>query len=196
MKHLLKMSYLLLFVAVFTTACEDELIEEDVTNAVETPGNETAADEECETAFAYFEEGCFIDDGFNRWGWTIGPFNETFKTEFPIYQAAGQCNLENGEEVGYIDITYDFEANFVWIHIYAFEGYGFSETHFYVGNEKYPRKNNGQFTVAPGKYTEIHEDLDGTNFDEYLIENIEGEIYFIVHAVVCEEDEGELPTDS
>lgn len=197
MKHLLKLSSLLVFLVVFTTACEHEQLKEDQTLATQKANEDIEDEVECETAFAYFEEGCFLNDGFNRWGWTIGPFTDNYKGEFDIYQAAGRCDINKGDLVGYFEITYDAEENTVLVHYHLNAGYGLNETHFYVGNEKYPRKKNGQFTVAPGKFTETHEGLDGANFDAFFIENVEGEIYFIAHAVVCEDDDdgGGLPTD-
>jgi hypothetical protein len=197
MKNLTKLVMLLCFIVTYTS-CEDETIfAENEQNQAFNQENEDALDEEnCETAFAYQEDGCFLEDGFSRWGWSIGPFKKSFKDTFDIYQAAGQCNTENGELVGSFSVAYSTSKNTVLVEYRLFDGYELSETHFYVGNEKYPIKN-GQYTVAPGQYTDSHEYLYGSNYDSFLIENVKGTIYFIAHAVVCEEDDEEiLPTDS
>jgi hypothetical protein len=129
---------------------------------------------ECETAFAYDDapEGtCFLDLGFDRWGWSIylsGPGTYTF----PVYAAAGQCDLTKGTYVGdvtavysggTVDFTYDFEP-----------GFSTEETHFYAGYDPVAKDKKGKPTVAPGQYK------IGTG--------LSGGIYIIAHAVVCSSD--------
>ena len=55
----------------------------------------------------------------------------------------------------------------------------------FIGNEKYPRKNNGSFTVAPGQYPYGNSLPDGSSFDSFEVDGFSGEIYIIAHAVVC-----------
>ncbi len=61
----------------------------------------------CETAFAFGgdPEDCFLNNGFNRWGWSNAPLVEG-NYEFEIWAAAGQCNLSKGTQVGILSINY------------------------------------------------------------------------------------------
>lgn len=172
-------------------SCEKDQIQiNDGLNGIENRGSDEA--DGCETGFAYVAEGCFSEDGFRRWGWSIGPLSAPYKEKHEIYQAAGQCNLENGDLVGTLYVTYG-EDNTVLVSFSAHEGYAFFETHLYIGNEKYPRLGNGRFTVAPGQYPYSNDIPEGTIQDDYLIENIEGAIYIIAHVVVCPSKKKEKP---
>ncbi len=124
----------------------------------------------CETAFARGDNGetCFIGNGFNRWGWTIGPLVEG-EFSYEVYAGAGQCDIDKGEFVGTVDVTY--EGGEVSVVYNIDPSYTVEETHTYAGNDMFPVGNNGTSTVAPGQYT------IGTN--------LSGEIYVIAHAVVC-----------
>jgi len=144
--------------------------------------------ETCETAFAYGGPAatCFRDIaglGTNRWGWTNGPLGDG-PHSFPIYAGVGQCDISNSTAVGNITIVYDEAEGTATVNYYITEsGCGMEETHLYVGSEILPR-NNGEFTTAPGQYTEGH-DLDGATTDTYVIEGLSGPIYVVAHAVVC-----------
>lgn len=127
----------------------------------------------CETAFARGNNGntCFIGNGFNRWGWTIGPLSEGAEESYEIYAGAGQCDINKGELAGTVDVSYiDGVVNVVYN---IDESYEVGETHTYAGNEMFPTKN-GKPTVAPGQYS--------------ITENLSGDIYVIAHAVVCAEE--------
>tara|TARA_E500000318_G_scaffold104327_1_gene110187 strand:+ start:845 stop:1927 length:1083 start_codon:yes stop_codon:yes gene_type:complete len=127
----------------------------------------------CETAFARGTNGetCFIGNGFNRWGWSIGPLADGTEESYDVYAGAGQCDTSKGELVGTVDVSYiDGEVSV----IYNIEdGYVATETHTYAGSTMFPL-DNGEPTVAPGQY--------------YIEENLSGDIYVIAHAVVCAED--------
>ncbi|MCX2719816.1 hypothetical protein [Lentiprolixibacter aurantiacus] len=129
-------------------------------------------DIECETAFARSDDGatCFSDtpEAFDRWGWTIGPLSEGDYT-YEIYSGAGQCDISKGELVGTVDVSY-MNGNVSFTYNIDSQ-YNVEETHSYAGNAMFPTNKKGNPTVAPGQYT-IQEDL-------------EGEIYVIAHAVVC-----------
>ncbi len=129
-------------------------------------------EEACETAFAIgnndADSTCFIEDEFNRWGWTIGPLSEGEYT-YDVYAGAGQCDTDKGELVGTVDVKYDNGEVTVTYNID--DAYTVSETHTYAGKNNYPTKD-GENTVAPGQYT--------------ITPNLSGDIYVIAHAVVCE----------
>ncbi|OUS01456.1 hypothetical protein A9Q86_06645 [Flavobacteriales bacterium 33_180_T64] len=182
MKLLLKLIIISSF-AFFSSCSKEELNNENNLN------RELKDEKGCETAFAYGKEDeatCFLNDqdlNSNRWGWSIGPITEIHNESYQIYQAAGRCLLENGTLIGTLNVVY--EDGYVLVDFVASEGFGFFETHLYVGNEKYPRKRNGQFTVAPGQYPYSHDIPEGTSNDPYKVDDVEGEIYIIAHAVVC-----------
>ncbi|MGX1930484.1 hypothetical protein [Flagellimonas sp. 2504JD4-2] len=136
--------------------------------------------EGCETAFARGNDGntCFLDEGFSRWGWTIGPLSEGTSATYEIYSGAGQCDISKGELVGTVDVSYavgDVEVTYNF-----FDGVVVSETHTYAGNDMFPTKN-GDPTVAPGQYS--------------IEDNLSGDIYVIAHAVVCGDDEDDNDND-
>ncbi|MBR9913609.1 MAG: hypothetical protein GYB32_02085 [Algicola sp.] len=182
MKSILRIFALSLLVMLFS--CEQDTINDD-SNLDRKPKQEDG----CETAYAYGKEDeaiCFLNDPdltSNKWGWSIGPLTATHTQSYIIYQAAGQCNTDNGQEIGTLYVHY--ESNYVLVDFVANDGYGFFETHVYVGNQKFPTKRNGQFTVAPGQYPFSHDLPDGVSVDSYKIDDVEGPIYVIAHAVVC-----------
>ena len=145
--------------------------------------------EECETAFAYSDDGtCFLDidsdeDGvadFNRWGWTIPVTDGTSET-FDFYAAAGQCDLTKGTLVGTVTVSYS--NGFATVEFDMDEGYTLDETHLYIGTDILAT-NNGEYTVAPGQYGNTN-DLDAASSDTYLISGLSGDLYFVAHASVC-----------
>lgn len=143
----------------------------------------------CETAFAFGSQ-CFISDSnynFNRWGWVNGPIDVADMNsigDIPIYAGAGQCNINNGTLVGSLSLSYDSVTEELTV-AYALDApYTMSETHLYVGTNPYPVLPNGNPTVAPGQYGNIH-NLNDVSSDSYVLQNINGSIYFIAHAVVC-----------
>jgi hypothetical protein len=138
---------------------------------------------ECETAYAFGgdEEDCFINNGFNNWGWTNGPLTAgTY--DFDIYAGAGQCDISKGELVGTLTVAYDGATATVTYNMNA--GFTMSEVHLYVGNAQFPLDNNGNPTVAPGKYP-VGEEFDEPQTTFTKTFNVSGEIYVIAHAVVC-----------
>jgi len=158
-----------------------------------------SSEEECETLFARGDDDqatCFLDDDFNRWGWTNGPL-ETGDYTFALYSGAGQCILNHGTLVGTLSVNYDEAAGTAEIEFEMLEGFALSETHLYIGNEPYPTDQNGQNTVAPGQFPYQHE-LDDAEFDSYTIDGLSGLIHVIAHGIVCDDsedddNEGPLP---
>jgi hypothetical protein len=154
-----------------------------------------------ETAFAFGGNDyatCFIgadfdgvdgDDGFNRWGWSNGPLTEGAYS-FEIYAGAGQCDLTKGTFVGWLDIVYENGTATVTFTMTETdsetgEDYNLVETHLHVGNEPLARDVNGEYTVAPGQYSNIHGELMNVLTDEYTVTGLEDEIYVTAHATVA-----------
>ena len=141
----------------------------------------------CETAYAFGNSyaSCFLGiEGLNasNWGWTNGPLSEgTY--EWPIWAAAGQCNLDNGTHVGTLHVTY--AAGTATVHYEMFEDFTMSATQLYVGNEILPRDRKGKFTTAPGQFGNVHDPLANVATDQYVISGLTGQIYIAAHADVC-----------
>ena len=157
---------------------------ENVSNSELSSDIQVKSVKECETAFAYYEDGCFLDDDFNRWGWKIGPLSEGFSGEFDIYAGAGKCKLTKGEFVGTLSVEYS--EGTLTVNYDVVSGKCITETHLYAGNDEYPTLPNGKPTVAPGKYGNSNSYPDGVSSDSYTIDGLSGDIYVIAHAVVCD----------
>lgn len=160
----------------------------------------------CETAFAVFDSDqdlipdsdsrCFLDidededeDGdFNRWGWS-NIISSTGTHNLDIYAGAGQCDLTKGTYVGTLMVYYDgsiADVTYIMSEQNPTTGldYTMDETHLNISNEILPRDVKGDFTVAPGQYESIHDELNGATVDTHIL-NESGDIYVVAHAVVC-----------
>jgi hypothetical protein len=149
---------------------------------------------ECETAFALAgngDETCFIgadfdgngtSDGFNRWGWSNGPIEPGTNMQWPVYAAAGQCNLGNGELVGHLRV--DYTGSSAQVTFDRVGDFVLDEEHLYIGSEPLPRDTNGQYTVAPGQYPLVVE-LDDATHTTHTVAGLSGNIYVVYHAVAC-----------
>lgn len=144
----------------------------------------------CETAFAYApsDEGgtCFLNMGFDRWGWTLGTLSEGDSRTYDLYAGAGQCDTTKGELVGTVSVKYlDGQANVRYSTDYP---YTLDETHLYLGNDQLPSQKKGknvEYTVAPGQYgntQDLDETMDTTS--SYTLD-ASGEINLVAHAVSC-----------
>lgn len=180
---------ILLLILISFWSCEkSEISSVAESESIDRGKDSDKKDKDCETAFAFDKQAmCFLDDddlNSNRWGWTIGPISAPHSETYGIFQGAGQCNLNNGELVGSLTINYQEDGS-VSVDFNALDGYGFFETHLFIGNEKYPRKNNGSFTVAPGQYPYGNSYSEGTSSDSFTADGFEDEIFVIAHSVVC-----------
>ncbi|UCC54331.1 MAG: hypothetical protein JSV68_10255, partial [Anaerolineaceae bacterium] len=134
------------------------------------------------------------DDGdgekdFNRWGWTNGPL-AAGSYEFDVYAGAGRCDLTKGTLVGTLSVDYDGSTATVSFNTSGTNPdtglpYTMVETHLYVGSELLATDVNGDFTVAPGQYLTIHDELANVTSDSYTISGLSGDIYVVAHATVA-----------
>ena len=165
-------------------ACQTEQIEDLNNDLLESNSSlndlserNSSPNDLCETSFAIGnsdeDHTCFSEAGFRRWGWNIGPLVPGTYT-YDIYAGAGRCDISKGEFVGTVTISYD-GTNVTALYD-LMDGYSNSETHLYAGTAPFPKKNNGRYTVAPGKYS-VQNDLNGEA------------IYVIAHAVTCEDED-------
>ncbi|MBT8296222.1 MAG: T9SS type A sorting domain-containing protein, partial [Gramella sp.] len=155
----------------------------------------------CETIFGYANDDisqCFLEDDFNRWGWTN---NLTSEDEYvlTLYAGAGQCDRNKGAEAGTAIINYENDEVTV---TYQMNGYTLTEAHVYIGCTPYPIKN-GRETVAPGQYN-FNPSFSGS-VQSYQVGPIDvsdlDDVYVIVHGVACEivcqctpDANGEIPS--
>jgi hypothetical protein len=184
----------LLFAAglmLFIVSCESEQYGENELDATNLKNSEEDAKEDgCETGFAICASDistCFLDEGFNRWGWTIGPVTSwNGDRTYDIFAGAGQCDTSKGELAGKVILNYyDGVAQ---VDFVAEDGYVFKETHLYIGNNQFPiqrRGNRDVPTVAPGQYPYKHGNLDNVTMDSYTVDGLSEHIYLIAHSVVC-----------
>lgn len=153
----------------------------------------------CETAFAYDPDNstCFLDidengddkGDFNRWGWTnkvqLGGASTSF---IPIYAGAGQCDITKGTLVGQLKICVNGQTVQAGYLMTEGSPYTMNEIQTYIGKEILPRDKNNEFTVAPGQYSFINDELKAvttasTRIFEFAAEVTE--VYVVAHAVVC-----------
>lgn len=156
-------------------------------------GQESPQLETCETAFAKGDAStCFIgadfdqdgrDDGIDRWGWSNGPLAPGTGAAWPVYAAAGQCDVGRGTRVGSLSVSYGHEghAQIVFDRVGDFV---LDEERLYVGTEPLPRGHAGVFTISPERYPIVQE-LDDATHTETQIGGLEGDIYVAYHAVAC-----------
>jgi len=143
-----------------------------------------------ETAYAYSgnEEDCFLNYGFNRWGWVIGPFfpQDNLNASYDLYAGAGQCNLNSGINMGGVHLQYN-QGNII-VTSALVNPHIFSEINIYVGNAMFPSLPNGEPTVAPGHYgnTINFAQTDAVSYYQETIQvpSPQSGFYVIVHAVV------------
>lgn len=190
MKNIYK---LLVFSLLLMFSCQVEQLQLDnpIFNSENDQSDNNLEDQEqCETFYAWAPDSmstCFLDDGFQRWGWTIGPL-QAGDYSFELYSGSGQCDLDKGTLVGSLNLIYNQELGNLDVEFVMHEGYVVNETHLYVGNEPYPINSQGDITVAPGQFPYQHE-LDSAENDTYTIDGLSGEIYIIAHGVVCADGE-------
>ncbi|MHC4990631.1 MAG: hypothetical protein ACYTGC_06585 [Planctomycetota bacterium] len=148
----------------------------------------------CETAFAYGDDlaTCFLaidedSDGiedFNRWGWT-NQIAEPDVYMFAIYAGAGRCDTTKGTLVGTLTVIY--AGGLVDVIFTMNDGYEADEVHVYVGSEILARNVNDEYTVAPGQYPYVADDLAGASSHAVMGIPVTGPFHVVAHAVACSE---------
>ncbi|RIA09017.1 putative repeat protein (TIGR01451 family) [Flavobacteriaceae bacterium MAR_2010_72] len=128
---------------------------------------------------------CFLDDGFERWGWT-----NYFATEgsytLPLYIGAALCDLDKGKLIGTVLVNYTGGEVTITYNVDTY--YGIRQIHVYVGCEPYPTKKRST-TVAPGQYPYKISTLD--HVSSYTVgpldvSSLDNGVYVIAHALISE----------
>src|SRR5690606_10204152 len=102
----------------------------------------------------------------------------------PLYAGAAHCDPTNGwGMIGTVTISYN--SGTMVIAYSTLPDYSLSEVHIYVGCEMFP-VIKGKPTVAPGQYTHNATGLDRDYEYTVTFTGIEGPVYVIAHAVVCD----------
>ena len=137
-----------------------------------------------ETAYAKAPDPlseCFINLGFNNWGWVSGPIEEGYGDVWDIWAGAGQCDTEKGQLMGLLYVSY--AAGAVTLTFEAAAECCITEQQVYIGSEPLPEGPQGP-TVAPGQYP-YKEDFGECVKESGLTVQAEGPVYVIFHAVSC-----------
>ena len=167
----------------------------------------------CETAFAKFNNVATNDSSLEigyvftdkiksnpefyptldigtRWGWA-GNLKDDGTFVYDIWAAAGKNDTSKGYLVGDLSITKD--GNSVSVTYNMDSGYSMEELHIYAMDTTPTNIANGNFTYGDNPTSGVFESLsDGDethftlNFD--LTDNDGDGIWFIAHAVVCDDD--------
>lgn len=186
------MKKLILGIASFAflfASCETEPLAQENLRGIEGKGSikqkseatESSSNEDgCETAFGRYcecasQNTCFSDYGISRWGWSV-ELKAYDSYKFNLFAGAGQCVLDKGEYVGWVNVTFHSDGTVTTGPVTMEDGFSMTEFHFYSGDTKMPLGNNGSMTAAPGQYTNTG-DLDDDK-----------KVYVIVHAVVCPDE--------
>lgn len=128
----------------------------------------------CDTAFLV-GNNTFIDLGIgNNWGWAQFIEDADGVYTYDFHAGAGQNDLNNGYKAGEVTITVDGTDVHFAIDITA-PNVTLEDTHVYVSG-------SAPTTAAPGQYS------NGTNgsFPNYTYGG--GDLWVIVHGVVCEDE--------
>ena len=113
---------------------------------------------------------CFLDDGFNSWGWTNniqGNYSADYAAgvnyTFDLIANAYDCDVLAGEVIGQVEVTIRggdgrFTAD---MNVYTNDNYELNDLHFYIGSEPYPSDANGNETVDISAFTVSETGLSG-----------------------------------
>lgn len=132
-----------------------------------------------ETGFA-FGQMTLIDvvGGAKRWGWQL-TVNDGDDSSTPIYAAAGNNVIANGDLVG--ELQYFYSNGTLLADYVAYPGYAWKATHLYADDVMIA-------TTAPGLYGNTQEFVTPQTLVNYVIAIDPADaatIYVVAHAEVC-----------
>ena len=184
-----KLGLLLLLGGLVLTSCQREELNTYVDGTefkakVKINETESESDSEsdgCETAFGRYcecasQNTCFSDFGISRWGWSV-ELNSYRSYKFNLFAGAGKCEIDKGEYVGYVYVTFNGDGTVTYGDVKILDGFKMTEFHFFSGDSEMPLKGNGDMTAAPGQYTNSGD------------QNGDKKVFVIVHASVCKDQE-------
>jgi len=154
-----------------------------------------------DTAFAFGGSAarCFLQDGFNRWGWTNAvDATVSGSCTWELWAGAAHCGAPDssgaftaGVLIGTVTVDYDADSRVAVVTYDLAPGFGMSEAQVHVGCNAYPAACNGRNcvpepTVAPGQFRHVSKFAEPQT--EYTVALEVGDcnvFYVIAHAVVC-----------
>ena len=166
-------------------------------------------EEECMDAFSYKPHPdfivCFLDDGFDQWGWTSLATHRFFwryrqdngyNYQFPLVVKADDCNIANSINIGYVEIEATFEEADGTTNLFANvkyvitdSNYKISRANLFLGTDKYPKDGDGNYTVLPDEYNYSADNLSLSEFTftkvDWPIDDKDAGVYLIPYAEVC-----------
>lgn len=173
----------------FFEYCKEECIEDNCMNGFAFKYPHTGNDK-----WSY----CFLDDSFENWGWTMGPFDNSKRyNNIPLYtngEKDGTCKPENATAIGYAEFSIDDPSkNEVHVKIVLENpNYMLKKSHVYIGEDKYPLKE-GTPTIDPYYYGNTNGVLVNTMTDTYTITNVNSSsFYIIIHVDICPVEDNPL----
>ena len=136
-----------------------------------TTGGSGGTDVVCKESYARGTlNSCFLDDGFNNWGWTnnipggysldyAGGVNYTFD----LIANAYDCDVLAGEVIGQVEVTVRggdgrFRAD---LNVYTNDNYELNDIHVYIGSGAYPTDSSGSETIDLSAFTKSESGLSG-----------------------------------
>jgi hypothetical protein len=125
---------------------------------------------------------CFMDYGFDSFGWTNGALSpaETFKSTYELFANVEGCGISNATKVGLMELHY-FNGT-ATATITLLPGYTMSKSALYIGNEMFP-KVEGVNTIDPANYPYKH-DLSSASSDSFTVNGLSGNIYIIGYVLL------------
>ena len=140
----------------------------------------------CETAFARdaSHNYDFLNYGFQRWGWSNGPYSPGHY-DLDFWAGAGQSDVTKGYLAGRVSI--DIANSIAKVTYTMSRGWWLTETQLYVGSTMFPMVTQGkgvEASVAPGQYGNLHNSLADATTDTFTVV-ASGPVYVIAHGVAC-----------
>ena len=174
-------------------------------NLPDANGDCSEVEEVCMDAFAYKNEQyafCFLDYGFDKWGWTNKFTFEELSNyqiqyggnyQFPLYAGAVDCDLSLANQIGYIELEVflgeNDELKVNVKYVLTSSDYSLSDLDLYLADQYlFPFDNLGNSTIDTDYYT-YHQNEDGTS--EYVFNGLDWpsrynhRVYVIAYATVC-----------
>lgn len=125
---------------------------------------------------------CFMDYGFDSFGWTNGAMSpdETFESNYELFANVEGCGISNATKVGAMKLHYFNGTATATINLLP--GYTMSKTALYLGNDMFP-KVGGVNTIDPVNYPYKH-DLIGAATDSFTVNGLSGNIFIIGYVLL------------
>jgi len=125
---------------------------------------------------------CFMDYGFESFGWTNGALapDETFESNYELFANVEGCGISGATKVGLMKLHYFNGTATATINLLP--GYTMSKSALYLGNNMFPKVGEVN-TIDPANYPYKH-DLSGATSDSFTVNGLSGNIYIIGYVLL------------